>query len=337
MQFNFIYNNDIIKNLDGIWMDVTCNNTIKNNVIRNNNRNGITLVDDENPDYIRCCIGNSIFNNSISFNNNSGIYLYHAKGNNIFHNNIEYNRNEGIRIQHYFNSKEFFIKQHRSVDNNIYENNFIINLTNNKTSAMETIRDSNNKWFYEDSNTKSGNFWNDINVTEQMEYNRDGTWVNGSYQISFSFLDFDFSKASENYDIHPYCRMNGWVLDKRPTIPNLNLSDNTARDISIKSGTKIGFIVNSTDINRDLVEYGFNWTANKSVPISSLKVDKDCWENNDNNYYPPGEPEKIFHTFNEKGTYQVYVVARDYCPNPYDECKTDGISNWSRPINITVI
>ena len=118
-QHTFIKGNELVNNLDGIWLDVTCNNLIEKNLIKNNRRNGISIYDYEHPDYIRFCNCNKIVNNSFAQNQNHGIYLYHAKGNDIYHNTFEFNKNSNIKIEHYITIRDFFDNRQHSKYNNI--------------------------------------------------------------------------------------------------------------------------------------------------------------------------------------------------------------------------
>jgi len=120
---------EIWNNGNGINIDSSYSNIIRNNTINSNVNNGILIEDGG---------GNHIENNNISINGN-GILFDGGGLNHIFNNNIT--RNSGIGIN---NSLQLW-------DNYIYHNNIIYN-------TIQVLDDYNKVW---NSSLGMGNYWSD--------------------------------------------------------------------------------------------------------------------------------------------------------------------------------
>ena len=90
-----IAENDITDNYYGFWLDLSSNNTITGNNIKENNWEGIRLY---------YSLNNSITGNNITANNGFGIYLYYSSNNSITGNNIKANNGFGIYLYYCSNN-----------------------------------------------------------------------------------------------------------------------------------------------------------------------------------------------------------------------------------------
>jgi parallel beta-helix repeat protein len=135
---NNIIGNKILNNRFGIVLEISSfifpcsyNNITRNDVL--NNSYGIFLVGSSN---------NSINNNNISTNKVCAIKLWGSVNNNITENIISFNE-DGIDARHT-----------KSVNNNIYHNNFIFN-------ANQSFDITNNQNRWDNGYPLGGNYWSD--------------------------------------------------------------------------------------------------------------------------------------------------------------------------------
>ena len=91
-----IIDNDV----DGIWMDDADFCRIYDNIIEENNYNGIHLGDDwSDTDDDEDNTDNFIYNNTIRLNG-GGIYIFHSNNNRFYDNDVENNIKYGLRISY---------------------------------------------------------------------------------------------------------------------------------------------------------------------------------------------------------------------------------------------
>jgi parallel beta-helix repeat protein len=333
IEFNIIYNNSH----QGIWHDDGQRNKIGYNTIENNGMNGIIFFTEKKETFRSYSTYNKIYNNIIK-SNGGGILLYHSNDNMFYNNTIELNIDYGLKIQYISSSRNYkddINNGPTSKGNEIYNNNFINNgkpFFERYVNAVESwpTFDSINHW----NRIKPiyGNYWKDsVEYYDENGFNRNGTW-DEKYRIPLSFFGIRLDFLSENFDDYPWCRKNGWVVDKTPEKPSLVMKGIVGTNITIDLGNTIYFITSSTDINDDRIAYGFNWSATCNDSISNLTVDGE-WLNNNKDFFNSGEKVEELHQFLKKGSFQIRVKVKDYCSL---DKKSDGNSSWSDPISVTV-
>jgi parallel beta-helix repeat protein len=230
---NHIYNNNVFNNSNGIDLDFSFNNTLKNNTVTANRYNGICFDDSD---------GNTISNNSVfdnhgdgidlegSFDNmliNNTVYLHTDKGiklknssNNNIRNNIIYsNGDAGIHLCRpwgaeptvkgssyntitsniiYSNDGCGIILKENSSNNHIYHNNLIYN------DEQAYDDSSNNTW--DNGPIIGGNYWGDHECT--------GNPSNGSQPY---YID------SDSTDHYPFGDPIGELPPLPPPVPRTDV------------------------------------------------------------------------------------------------------------------
>lgn len=152
-----IANNKIINNCDGIYSYYSEGNTISNNIISNNRRNGICYH--THSDY------GTVSENTITNNKLIGIYIFNSYGNTFSKNSITDNTDYGIYMHHHCEDNVFYENEIKNNDygiylgmwcetNPVYHNNFI---DNNVNAYADTYAFGVNEWDHEGK----GNYWSD--------------------------------------------------------------------------------------------------------------------------------------------------------------------------------
>jgi hypothetical protein len=85
-----------------------------------------------------------------------------------------------------------------------------------------------------------------------------------------------------------------------------------------KTGTSYSYSTSSTDINEDLVKYGWDWDGDDIV---------DQWDDNEGNYYTSGSTIITSHSWGNKDTYDLKVKAEDI---------NGDQSDWSEPLTVSM-
>ena len=332
--YNIIQNNNISNNkIDGIWLDGVqnlSNNLFLNNQILGNEQCGIHFGSSNSSD---CIIKNNTFSNNLIKNNNKGgILIRYAKDNYIFENNIEENGVFGIKIL-YIDGKNLI-----SENNKIYHNNLIKNGeyelfykpdnkkycngadSNNGILSSAKLYNQwdngtiDNKINANLSSEKGGNYWNDyeelykkVFADDELRYH--GIWnleYHMKIQLNLYFfkgfinkkinLDSLESKASDQY---PWCRRNGWD-PSRPDKPLLNASPNFINP------KKYSIACCTNDSNEDKIIYEINITkseTDETITSGWQIINAEPINASRTAYY--------FWTFNEYGSYNIYIRAYD--------------------------
>ena len=347
-----LFNNSIVRNdNDGIEINTESSSLIYDNVIENNNGDGI-WVDalTESEDHI-------IFNNTLAFNkgggihfgdwwnrgdcveycevydnviiNNSlgGIILHRSRHNKIYDNLIMNNSKFGCKIIYYFYQEKLWTERKKfpimgepfSESNKIFHNNFITNGRKGKVNAIDSRPNSNNDW--------TSNYYSDDNHIDNDQDGEDDDNYALRRQVFGIVLPPFLSCCSDD---SPMCRINCWNPTK-PDVPSLIPPES----MITYTGTKLTFGAITSDINEDLIGYNWSWGD------GSFTTDT-----NDNKYYFCKQKSECKHSWSEPGFYEVSVKAFDvYKVNMTDEkgeSKTeykicvDGESDWSQSIVIEI-
>jgi parallel beta-helix repeat protein len=194
---NQITNNSIAENgWDGIFVYMSDNNSIINNIISLNEDSGIRLDG----------IGNIISRNYVSLNQDSGIYVRYNDGRNVISKNtITANDEEGIKItrsdnntidKNNISNNPMGIQILYSNNNFVYHNNFV---NNTLQASVDGLNDWNHHY------PIGGNYWSDYTGTDKysgphqnlsgydyigdIPYYIDGEYNEDSYPLIFAFGD----------------------------------------------------------------------------------------------------------------------------------------------------
>ncbi|MCX6665224.1 MAG: right-handed parallel beta-helix repeat-containing protein [Euryarchaeota archaeon] len=222
--YNCITNNKIQENYYGIYFLRSSYNFISQNTIINNNASGIALSSVNGIVLSSGSVNNTVSQNIIQGNQNSGISIYYCTDNTISGNIIADNRGHGIDLWGLCSQ------------NIIYHNNFI----NNNPNAHD---ECNNTWY--NTELQEGNYWSDLVSNPGFPecyiipggdnvdlYPHVGAWINGPdqgfvgepiqftglagggkkpYSYNWSFGDGN-SSYEQNPPVHQYTLMGTYTV-----------------------------------------------------------------------------------------------------------------------------
>ncbi len=240
---------------------------------------------------------NSISKNTIS---GAGVSLYYSSDNTISSNTIDSALN-GIYFNNSCNNTvSSNIISNSNFDgiylgsscfgNSIYHNNFL----NNQMNAHDK---GNNTW--DNGYPSGGNYWSDYTGGDNYHGpNQDQPGSDGIGDIPYLI------PGNGNKDNYPL--MNKWGAPKKPSTPN--------GQSNVKPGKTYYYSTSTTDPNGDKIQYGWDWDGDKLV---------DDWTR----FYDSGEKVTTSHTWDQQGTYTVYVKAKDI---------QGAESEWSDPLPVSV-
>jgi len=308
---NEMFENKIIDNgYQGIYLVYCQDNTISDNVIKLNNKHGIHFFD--------FCTNNLIIDNTISYNEINGIKLTGSEnqGNIIIYNSIHSNEWNGIQIQF-------------SNFNHILENNISLNL--NDGILIGDLADADGNVItgnYISYNSKEGiRFGSEC--TDNMIYHNNfignnafdkgsNIWDNG-YPSGGNYWSF-YSGEDINDDgiiDTPYNIPGGDNQDRypfvEPILPPLKPNRPVGTVVG-EVGKEYTYSTSTTDPNSDKIQYGWDWDGDKNI---------DEWTD----FFDSGETCTVSHSWDEQGTYLIYVKAMD---------EHGGESEWSEPLVVTI-
>lgn len=243
--YNTISNNIIKNNYRGIYLK--SHNIIKQNIITDNNGDGIRIVSSNKYNYISqnkilkngqygICFGhdsayNIIMDNNVSYNEYRNIYLYYSK-NNTISGNIINQGNGGIEL--------FYDCYYNTIINNIIyngeihitssnHNKLIANTLNHSAIQLERanynlIRDNNNNYSSISIDSSNNNliYHNNLISSGASDYNGNNKWDNGSTEGGNYWSGHNCtgnpSNGSQPYyiegggiDHYPFEDPNGWI------------------------------------------------------------------------------------------------------------------------------
>jgi len=260
---NIIKANTFSLNGYGIWNDQGIDNIISYNLIVNNSI-GIAFW---NKDGVEFCCENTVNNNYIFSNNNSGMVIGYVTRNLIYNNTFKENGECGLNL---------FGDCH---DNTIYHNNFLDNGNHwllKKHCCNAADNDKCNKWY--NLSLEEGNYWSDyskrtnIDVELESEDYR-GTWDairnDASYFLPYYVkiyalnlnIYLDIIQSSE--DKYPWVRKNGWN-PQPPEKPDITCHT-IGKQIEFKARAvdsnddNIKFLYRITNETGDVV-FGYDWS-----------------------------------------------------------------------------
>lgn len=243
--YNIVSNNIIKNNYRGIYLK--SHNIIKQNIIADNNGDGIRIVSSNEYNRISqnkilkngqygICFGhnsanNIITDNNVSYNEYRNLYLYYSKNNTISGNTIKQG-NGGIELFYdcYYNT---------IINNTIYNggihitssnhNNLIANTLNHGAIRLERanynlIRDNSNNYSSISIDSSNNNliYHNNLISSGASDYNGNNKWDNGSTEGGNYWSNHNCtgnpSNGSEPYiidgdsiDHYPFEDLNGWI------------------------------------------------------------------------------------------------------------------------------
>ncbi|UCB59438.1 MAG: right-handed parallel beta-helix repeat-containing protein [Thermoplasmatales archaeon] len=330
---NEISNNIIeLNQMDGIFMYNSDNNSISLNTIINNGFQGIYLYDCEDNflyknilklndkngiHFFDLCTGNIVYQNTIESNSVNGIKLTTNNiGNVIIDNVIKSNGWSGIQIQ--FSNSNLITKN--EIDSNMYDGILAGELADSDGNMIT----GNNISYNSEQGIRFGISSNDNIVyhnnfihNSALDYGSN-TWDN-DYPAGGNYWTFHSGDDDDNDGIidTPYDIPGGENQDRYPFVQSLIPPEKPRRPSGLivgETGKEYSYTSSTTDINGDQIQYGWDWDGDLRV---------DFWSD----FYESGETCTATHSWNEKGTYLIYVIAMDI----------RGIeSDWSEPLPISI-
>jgi parallel beta-helix repeat protein len=269
--YNLIARNNIINNTNGIYLEDSCNNSISENTITDNQLNSISLVYSNN---------NTISENTISNNTGNGIFLSPLSNHNIL---VENTLNNNIFGIHTFQSSHNIIVNNKIIKNNwagirldesfkniIHNNNITENGyygLNQYTSGINLYHSNNNNItdnFVKNNNMHGIQLYGSYNeVINNIITNNNESGINFLYEsnsntISSNYITkngehgIDLNHSNSNSFIKNNIKNNsfGICIHHQSSINNFtanNISSNEEYGIYICSGTE-NFFWNNTFI-----------------------------------------------------------------------------------------
>ena len=330
---NDISNNIIeLNQMDGIFMYNSDNNTISSNTIINNGFQGIYLYDCEDNfisdntiklndkngiHFFDLCSGNIVYQNKIESNSVNGIKLTTNNiGNIIIDNIIKSNGWSGIQIQ--FSNSNYITKN--EISSNMYDGI----LAGEIADADGNTITGNNISYNSEQGIRFGVYSNDNLVyhnnfihNSALDYGSNN-WDN-DYPAGGNYWTYYTGNDNDNDGIidTPYDIPGGENLDRYPFVEPLMPPDKPRRPSGIivgETGKEYSYSTSTVDINGDQIQYGWDWDGDLRV---------DFWSD----FYQSGDSCTVTHSWNEKGTYLIYVIAMDI----------RGIeSDWSEPLVVSM-
>lgn len=252
---NLIKNNTISSNnVTGVIISNSDRNTIENNTIFSNNGDGLLL---QNYAELNNVTGNKIFQNS-----GDGIQLNKVYYNNIMYNNISNNVEHGIYLQH-----------SHAEGNLIHHNNFFNNnqLISPQCKDVTTILYNKNKWdngYSPYGKPLGGNFWNDWTSPDiMMGPTQDNPWGDG-------VVDDPYIIDVSSRDNYPLVEPVNLLLPLDiipPIISNISpldnsMTNNSCQPISAAYSDDFGIDISSVLLKLD----GINVTSSAEVTVNSI-------------------------------------------------------------------
>lgn len=330
---NEISNNIIeLNQMDGVFMYNSHNNTVSSNAIINNGFQGIYLYDCEDNflidntlklndkngiHFFEGCYGNIIYQNTIESNSVNGIKLTADNiGNVIIDNVIKSNGWSGIQIQ--FSNSNYITKN--EINSNMYDGI----LAGELADADGNTITGNNISYNSEQGIRFG-----VNSNDNIVYHNNfihnsaldygsNTWDN-DYSAGGNYWTFHSGDDNNNDGIidTPFDIPGGDNQDRYPFVEPLMSPDKPRRPSGLivgEVGKEYQYSTSTIDINGDQIQYGWDWDGDLRI---------DFWSE----FYESGETCTVSHSWNEKGTYLIYVIAMDI----------RGIeSDWSEPLVVSM-
>ena len=330
---NEISNNIIeLNQMDGVFMNNSDNNTISSNTIINNGFQGIYLndckgnfisynilkINDKNGiHFFDLCSSNIVYKNTIESNSVNGVKLTtNNVGNVIIDNVIRSNGWSGIQIQF---SNSNLIKKN-DINSNMYDGILAGELSD---SDGNTITENNISYNSEQGIRFGMNsnynivYHNNFIHNSALDYGNN-TWDH-DYPSGGNYWTFHSGPDSDGDGIIdiPYDVAGGDNQDRYPFVEPLIPPDKPGKPSGLMfgaAGVEYSYSTSTTDGNGDKIQYGWDWDGDLRV---------DYWSD----FYESGETCIVFHSWGEKGTYLISVIAMDI----------RGIeSDWSEPLAVTM-
>lgn len=236
---NYIINNKVTDNYDGICLRLSSHNVISDNVVFSNTNDGISLYGPST--------NNTISTNTIFSNNNFGISSYNSNNNFILDNVIFFQGVSGIT---------FSASRNNIVSKNIIKNNyygvFFYIFANNNTVLGNSILFNNVGTYISDSE-KNILFHNNFNNTLQAWADKKNFWDNGyegNYWTTYKGNDTDSDGIGDtpyiiemgNADNYPLMGMfsDFRIALMKETFSVATICNSTISDFRLEIGSETG-------------------------------------------------------------------------------------------------
>lgn len=233
----------------------------------------------------------NIIDNNIAGNIDNGILIdFKCTGNIIDSNTISYNGECGICIND--------VSHTTKVTTNTISNNDV---------GIKSLDFSDGNLFHHNSLV-----YNNINAFDNS-INHWDNYVIGNYWSDYTGVDNNgdgigdtpyYIPGGNNKDRYPL--MDPWQPPTKPSKP--------LGEVNVKVRKKYDYSTTSSDIDNNRIKYGWDWNGDKNV---------DEWTD----FFNSGEIATASHTFTNRGSYQIYVIAKD---------ENNQKSAWSEPLPISV-
>lgn len=200
IQFNnvtngIIINNNCSSNYNGIYIELSENNTISGNTVNNNFNNGIYLWYSEN---------NTVTGNTVNVNTDDGIYSRISNNNTISGNNASYNGDDGIYVWY---SKDISVSGN-TVNDNVDDGIFIYDNCKDISVSGNTINDNGDDgiyiWFGND-NIISGNTINNNTSTGIYLVSSNTNQVSGNILLGNSICILEEGSQGNEFSDNGSC------------------------------------------------------------------------------------------------------------------------------------
>jgi len=302
-----IYNNNISYNdQNGIYLNDHCtDNNISTNQIHNNGYSGIRLENssinhiynnniNRNANYGLMIVGslNIVIKNTVSYNEEHGMFLFADDSNTISSNTINGNDKDGVRL-------------YNSTDDYIYGNKIYAN--SGYGAYLDFFTTSNRIWnnlFYDnthnayDTSISRNNSWNTSKTTTGLNI-LGQSYIGGNYWDDYTVNDTDgngFGNKTSPYTIHGNNKDELPIVDTKPP----SIASVAASPSSVKTGGYIYISAKVTDNSEEVSGVYLNITkpdyTTIEFPITQNKTGTTYYCN------------KIYTTV---GTYKFYLKAKD--------------------------
>jgi parallel beta-helix repeat protein len=292
-----VENNTIVNSGDGIYIDKSNNVHVNNNIIDGYRKFCSWGIRTKSNCHDNIFEKNTIYSNAV------GMVIFGGENNLIKENMIICNREkrctyftEGTGI--YVKDESYSVFKDNLISLNlrgivVYSSNNLFYRNNLVKNDLNANDGGTNTWY--NATTQEGNYWSDYTG---LDNNGDG----------IGDTPYDVPGAGNNHDncpaMVPFVSSNN--APSKPAKPSGSTNG--------KIGVEYTYSTSTTDPDGGFVQYGWDWNGDKNV---------DEWIGT----YKSGETASASHTWENKGTYSIYVKASDLYGFE---------SEWSDPLSVSM-